>query len=345
MKSIAIVSLLMILLSCASTSSNDGKNEKDNWCEYIAYGTFEGKTNDGVKVHVKCEQINEHPYYVESDGFHISFELPNGKKVFAEGGTKLIGFFELREDLKDISFNKPISLQPDALALDNERIYNSDFELGELRLTYISGDKLKLEFPKGKEAVEKLSSSKVSEEIESLKLTKTRGLNECFDPLKSYKSFTKHEKNFIGDLDIRGWAIANEEMYKNYFLDFDYTGILNFDDLKGFGSIYTLDLNDDGEEDICGYFSHQYKKDKKLVFKIFLNNGVSYDNVYSLNIDKRSEIGYSGDVSYLGGVYYPDTINGKEVLYGGGDGFKGSGFHYIFFNKLKDKIDKRMLGT
>lgn len=332
--SLSILFILFILASCSSDSSTVSGGD---WCYNLTYGLFEAKTEDGITVTVQFTQLNEHPYYNKSDGFFITYTLPNGDELIPEGGTKLLEFFEIPGNAIDIKPNTPIELKPDAINFGSEYITSVDRSISPITIKYIDAENIHIDFPNAKEFLSKISSAAISDKVNSIQLSKTCGISDCmdFNPLKSYNQFEDVQQGFLDhDVDMmNGWRIAGKELMLDYLLrepeiESMAWGAWNRS-LEDVGSVFVIDLNGDGEKDVCGYFTHEFDSDKKLVFKIFLHNGVSYDEMYSKNMSE-----YSGGEE----VFYPSEMNGKPVI---GCSFLDQAGYCLFYNKLSSKIEQK----
>ncbi len=74
--------------------------------------------------------------------------------------------------------------------------------------------------------------------------------------------------------------------------------------------------------------SRRYDREENLVFKILLNNGASFSDVYTKNLS-----------DYRGGdeILVPGKMNGNDIIEGN---YLDEGGYYIFYNKLNQKIEQ-----
>lgn len=327
----------LILISCAESTGEESKQIDDSseWCADVIYGTFEGETSDGIKVKLTLEQMNEYPYYVESDGFFLDFVLPDGRVAVPESGSKIMEFMEFDGTVNNIKRGVAIVLKPYGMYCEDEYLEAEDFKLGEIKITYLSSDEIKLEFAAAQNAINEMTSSSYGESVNSMILTKVSGVNECydFDPMISYDNdFSDDEVMFINGFTMVGetrYTMVKKELMLDYMLrkSDNSMGYWN-KGLEEYGAVYKLDFNGDGANDICGYFSSRSDNSEKLVFKILLNNGASFSDVYTKNLTN-----YSGGDEIL----VPGKMNGNDII---DATYLDEGGYYLFYNKLTDEIEE-----
>lgn len=333
---VKLFALLISVITLQGCNSNSSENNEQDWCVSKTYGTFEGITKDSIKAQISFEQITEEPYYSEADGFFISFEMPSGRVMTVEGGSKFMDFLELNGKAEDIKINNPIKLNAYGMVIDGDGYADfNEMKFDGIEITYLNEDEIKLNLSIAKEAIENLTFSKVDDEINSIVLKKTVGISGCpdFAPMISQKNFSGSEKEFITELTELGdtWKIADEKLMLDYILrkpDGTAWGAWN-NALKDYGTVFTLDFNNDGEKDICGYFSKQYDNSKELVFKIFLNNGPTYTEVYSKNLTGF----YGGDE-----ILFPGEKNDNNILQAS---YLDMGGYYLFYNKITNEVEQK----
>jgi hypothetical protein len=341
MKYIIALALTISLIGCSSDNTLPENDNPSSWCDILAYGKYEATTSDGVKVMVEYSKSKDGYWQLYEEGFYISYSLANGDEISPiYTTTSMTTLYLFEYESKEIVINKKIELtSPKGISLKINNNVNNNFEnnLERISIEYISNNELKLSFPSIQKVILDELGTEVTSKVNEIILKKTCGVDECydFDPYASFVSFTDHEKGFIEhDLDMtESWKVAEKELMLDYLLrkpeiESMAWGAWN-KSLDGIGSVFKLDLNRDDEQDICGYFTHEQDNEKRLVFKIFLNNGVSYDEVYSKNMSK-----------YWGGdeVFFPDELNGKSVV---GCSYLDKAGYCLFYNKLKNEIENK----
>jgi len=345
LKSFSILTCIILfstlLFGCKSSVDQDKtmtpEQVSEEWCEYLADGIYHGKTNDGVGAYVKFGRLQDSN--IDSYGFHIEYNFMVDGKYSVMSISSFhpkyynypIAFSGTYEDIKP---NKAIKLFPGRIEFGDRYLPKNDGGSYDMYITYLSDNKIKLEFPSANSVLNKIVSIDISDQMTSIVLSKSNGFVKCYDSKASYNSFTDHEKKFI-DVDLNmgeGLKIADQELL-SYFIKHNTSPYLDMEGLNETGSVFKIDLNMDGEEDICGYFTNEHSRDQDLLFKIFLNSGISYDEVYSIDLNDDSSYGR------FGVIMSPDTLNGKPII---NCKIPDKGGYSLFYNKLSGKIDQKM---
>lgn len=328
--SLLLLVCFSLLQSC--TSETDKKTE---WCTYMALGTFEGKTDEGITVTVMLyPKEHEDEYALYDHSFKITYKTDSNKSLSLTSSPFGIDSFGFGYSLDSIQKDKSLDFHPNGYWVSNsmdEWEENFSDDIAPFTIKFLSNTKIELKFPNAQTYINKALGLNINKSVNSIILTKVLGIaNEaCFDfqPLISYEKFTDHEKQFIYH-DLYNWKIADKDLMLDYMLrkpepEGNAWGVWN-KSLKDVGTVFKLDLNGDNEQDLCGYFTHEFEKEKNLVFKIFMYNGFTYDEVFSEDISDYS----GGD-----GIYYPC---GTNVCIDYPD--KGGGA--LYYNKLSGKIEE-----
>ncbi|MBN8694090.1 MAG: hypothetical protein J0L69_12920 [Bacteroidetes bacterium] len=127
-----------------------------------------------------------------------------------------------------------------------------------------------------------------------------------FNPYTSLMHFNTTDNNFITvELETaKFYEVARREILFKYFdLHSENMGdkTLFLKDFSKNGSVFKIDINNDKQEDIAGYFIIN----DFLYFKLFINNGITYYEFFSKQLLLSDE---------LRPVYIKDTLKGKNVL-------------------------------
>ena len=324
----------MILQSCSdSESKNLSSGEKKNWCKYLVYGQYEYRTRDknvniilrfyqenGVDRFTVCYEIGEEDYY---DGYRIikGIQLSPIDR-FEDDNYSEKEFFVLNS--KDVKYNSAIEfIVKERDGLDSgQDIYSPEIAKEKLKIKFLDDGAIELVYKNVTDLLINHFSASKEENIDKVILKKTQGVNDCWDynPNVSFEKFTVQEKAFIEHDLVLGeqLEVADKDLMLDYMFRDGWNKVL-----EDFGSVYKVDLNSDGEQDICGYFTHEYEKEKSLTFKIFLFNGYTYDEAYSEDISD-----YFGG----GGIFYPceNAVCIDIPDEGGGT---------LYYNKLRDEFE------
>jgi len=272
--------------------------------------TAGGRKLDSVTVGMKFDgellTVNFNLYDSKSDGFPFPFgitiEYKNTSEYFKKGdtltlqpssimawnGTNIPGSELYPENIYEYPAVKLIK--------KNQKIFKVLYDLQKAnKIVYQQSNK--------KIGYAKLESNNVFE-ISRIQNEKDFWY---FNRFRSMSTFSNSELAFVShDLDVAdNYVLATKYNLSIYFDLPNDNGVSDKNDfLKDFskyGSIFKLDVNADGQQDLAGYFMNF----GKLYFMVFLNNGVTYNEFFKQHLTLQDE---------LRPVLMKDTFNGKEVF-------------------------------
>lgn len=339
MRKLLLGVLILGMFSCSDSETSVGKQ---GWCQKLAYGEYTYKSKDEVKVVVTYQKFTPEGHYFTDKGFHIDFELAED---YYEDGTrrcKGVSFAQTVEssgvgyvlNYKDtVMYNSEQSYHFDEVYIEDEK-GNIDYQekIDSALITFLPKNELRLKIGFISSFITEKYGMVLTENIDDVVLTKTQGATECFDFNEniSYSSFSEQQVQFI-DHDLnQGEGVVRlpkEEMIA-YCFDYD-TGDwseLVTERIKQYGTTFSLDLNNDSEMDLGGYFVKRNEANSPIYFKVFLNNGVTFNEVFSDNIEEER----------IHPIYTPDSLNGKTVLQI--DYVDKDLTNYLYYDKLEGKL-------
>jgi hypothetical protein len=337
MRKLIVVILLFNFFSC---SDSETTKDSQDWCKYLALGEYSFE-KDKVKAEVNFltndidKTIAELNVKFIVDGFS-SFNISSNTR--AEEIREESNKFILK--LNEIVLNKVYSfdvvsvfggISSDGSALNDGYDLNSDSYLKQFQITFLDDGTIEFECENIDKLIEEWYEINDSTFNKSI-LTKSQGTTECFDfnDNISYDLFSNHQAQFI-DHDLsqgEGWQRASKEVMIGYCFDYDTGGWNEIvtGRLKQYGTTFSLDLNNDSEMDLGGYFIKKHETNSQIYFKVFLNNGVTYNEIFSENVQAH----------ILHPIYTPDILNGKNVLRI--DYVDKDLTNYLYYDKLEGKL-------
>lgn len=343
MKFFLISCSLLIIYACGDKS----KTAKGNtFCKYMVYGQYEYKTKDkNVNIILRFYEENG------EDRFTVCYEI--GKEDYYDGNRIINGFrlspVDRYEDdnysekeyfvlnSNDVKYNTPIEfVVKERDGLDSGKdTYFPGIENEKLKLKYLSDGTIELTYKSITNLLVAYFNTSKNENVDKVILKKTQGIQECWDynPKISFDKFSQSEQSFVyHDLsEAENWELITKDEMLNY--TFNYEAYFNWSELitsqlEKYGNVFLIDFNNDGEKDIAGYFKEKYSGNEEIYFKLFLNDGIRYNEITSFNLTANE----------LAPIYFPSKLNGKNVLQV--NYVNEEVTNYLYWDKLENKIEE-----
>jgi hypothetical protein len=321
MKIILFSCLLIVVCSCGGGGSVIEEQKNVEKCIYLFYGQYEFKSNN-ENIHVILRFFKENGI----DGFSLRYEI--GDEDYIDGMRIVEGielsprdrfddnyqsqhpYFQLKP--QQIKYNSSISfIVKECVNINLGRdIYYQGIENEKLNIKFLEDGSVELNYKPVSFLLERDFNISNKEKLGKVILKKTQGANECwnYNPNISYDKFTQGQQSFIyHDLEGEGWKVAGKDEMLDYV--FDFSNYLNWNEsintqLGKYGNVFSFDFNNDNEMDIAGYFKEEHKSNAPICYKLFLNDGVRYNEAISINIENDE----------LKPVYFPSKLEGKTVI-------------------------------
>lgn len=305
---ISITLLFTALVSCNQVGNNEKEEVTNNsFCKYNVFGeyVYENKDYSMTLSYIKEDNIS---------GIYISLTTNNNPHNLSFCS---ISHFERFEDQYCLFILPFDSIQPSTFYRFNEYILsdpelNQGYDLNyngyvkDFSIRFLGENQIEFQC----KGLEKIVKEFYEFDIEETIILTNKNPFGCFDYdiNISYNKFNDQQQTFIfHDLeDGEGLEVATKETILDYiFIDY-YSGwntpISKL--FEKFGNVYLIDFNNDGVKDIAGFFVNKYKSSSPLYFKIYLNNGITYNEAYSEQLS----------VDGLKPVYFPSQMNNQNVL-------------------------------